>query len=180
VKVLLHICCGPCAIFPVLDLRAQGHDVAGFFCNPNIHPYQEYQLRRESAEEMSRQLKLPLLMEESYYPEAYFREVAFREGERCRFCYYLRLRETAALAKEKGFDGFTTTLLVSPWQNLDVIRQIGEQVGRDQGVSFFFCDWRPGYREGRQRAREMGLYSQKYCGCIFSERERFQKVKKNG
>lgn len=177
-KILLHVCCGPCALFPLADLRKQGHEVTGFFCNPNIHPYQEYKLRLDSAQEMSRQLEMSLIVEDSYYPEAYFREVAFREAERCRFCYYLRLKETAKLATEKGFDGFTTTLLVSPWQNLDLIKEVGEQTGKDYNNNFLFYDWRPGYREGRQQAKELGLYSQKYCGCLFSERERFLKVKK--
>ncbi|MDH7578426.1 MAG: epoxyqueuosine reductase QueH [Bacillota bacterium] len=179
-KILMHVCCGPCALYPFQVLSSQGHTVAGFFTNPNIHPYQEYLKRREAAQEMARQLQFPLFFEAGYRPEVYFREVAFRETERCRFCYLLRLREVARRAKEEGFEAFTTSLLVSPWQKHELVRDIGEEIAREVQVPFLYFDWRPGYREGRRRARVMGLYSQKYCGCLFSERERYAEVKKGG
>lgn len=173
-RILLHVCCGPCALYPVSDLRTQGHEVTAYFYNPNVHPYREYKQRQTAVVEMSRQLGLPLIMEENYFPERYFREIVFREDKRCWFCYHLRLREVAAFAKEKGFEGFTTTLLVSPWQKHELIRETGDQMARDEGVPFLYFDWRSGYQESRCRAKEMGLYSQQYCGCLFSERERFR------
>lgn len=179
-KVLLHVCCGPCALYPVQDLRRRGYPVTGFFANPNIHPYQEYFKRREAAREVARQLELPLCFEEDYRPEVYFREVVFREAERCRFCYLLRLKEAAKRAREEGFEGFTTTLLVSPWQKHELIQEAGEEAAQEFKVPFLYFDWRSGYREGRRKAREMGLYSQQYCGCLFSERERYAEVRKNG
>ncbi|AFV11453.1 hypothetical protein DUF208 [Thermacetogenium phaeum DSM 12270] len=175
-KVLLHICCGPCGIYPIQDLLNRGEDVTGFFYNPNIHPYQEYARRREGAEGMARQLEVPLIVAKEYRPELYFREVSFKEQERCSICYLLRLREAAARAGREGFDGFTTTLLVSPWQKHDLLRRIGEAVSADTGVPFLYYDWRKGFSEGRRQAKVMGLYRQQYCGCLYSEQERYEGV----
>ena len=177
-KLLLHVCCGPCAAWPARDLLGQGQDLLGFFFNPNIHPYQEHQKRLEAARELARQLEFPLLISEGYQPERYFRDVVFheQEGERCRFCYTLRLREAAARARETGCAGFTTSLLISPYQKHDLIRAIGTEIGEQSGVPFIYHDWRPAYYEGRRQAREMGLYSQRYCGCMFSEYERSRGV----
>jgi predicted adenine nucleotide alpha hydrolase (AANH) superfamily ATPase len=182
-KLLLHVCCGPCAVWPARELPGQGQDLIGFFFNPNIHPYQEHQKRLEAALELARRLEFPLLVSEGYQPERYFRGVAFHEheSERCRFCYTLRLQEAAARAQETGCAGFTTSLLISPYQKHDLIRTIGTEIGERCGVPFIYYDWRPAYYEGRRQAREMGLYSQRYCGCLFSEYERFREVhKKHG
>jgi hypothetical protein len=172
-KVLLHICCGPCAVYPVQDLCEKGYSIKGYYYNPNIHPFQEYARRREGAEEMARRLKAPLMVAPQYHPETYFRQVSFKETERCRCCYLMRLGETAARAKAEGYDGFTTTLLVSPWQKHDLIRQIGEEVAAREGAPFLYFDWRKGFSEGRRQAKEMGLYRQQYCGCLYSEQERY-------
>jgi predicted adenine nucleotide alpha hydrolase (AANH) superfamily ATPase len=172
-KVLMHICCGPCAIYPVQQLRREGFELLGYFANPNIHPFQEYAKRLEGAEVMAGELQLPLEVEQSYHPEDYFREVAFREDERCRFCYLIRLRQAAEAAVRLGCDGFTTSLLVSPWQKHDLLYELGEAVGRERNVPFLYYDWRRGFSEGRRQAKEMGLYRQQYCGCLYSERERY-------
>lgn len=178
-KILLHVCCGPCAVYPVQDLRKQEHELTGFFYNPNIHPFQEYDRRRQGAEEMARRLGIDLLVPDKYHPEVYFREVAFHESERCRFCYSLRMREAAREAKEAGCAGFTTSLLVSPWQRHDLLREIGDAVGRETGVPFLYFDWRRGFSEGRRQAKEMGLYRQQYCGCLFSEQERYEEARED-
>jgi predicted adenine nucleotide alpha hydrolase (AANH) superfamily ATPase len=181
VKVMMHVCCGPCGVYPVQDLLKQGHDVHGYYYNPNIHPYQEYAKRKEGAEEMARQLEIPLLAAPEYHPETYFREVSFKEAERCNICYLMRLQETAVRANSEGYDGFTTTLLVSPWQNHDLMRQIGEEVAEDAGIPFLYFDWRKRFSEGRRQAKLMGLYRQQYCGCLYSEQERYEgSAKKNG
>jgi predicted adenine nucleotide alpha hydrolase (AANH) superfamily ATPase len=179
-RLLLHVCCGPCAAWPAGNLLEQGQDLQGFFFNPNIHPYQEHQKRLDAAMELARRLEFPLLVSEGYRPELYFREVAFREseGERCRLCYTLRLQEAAARALEMGCAGFTTSLLISPYQKHDLIRSIGTEIGERSGVPFIYHDWRPAYYEGRKQAREMGLYSQRYCGCLYSEHERFRDSKR--
>jgi predicted adenine nucleotide alpha hydrolase (AANH) superfamily ATPase len=90
----------------------------------------------------------------------------------------MRLQEAAARAQETGCAGFTTSLLISPYQKHDLIRSIGAEIGEQSGVPFIYYDWRPVYYEGRKLAREMGLYSQRYCGCLFSEYERFRDSKR--
>ncbi|HBI27917.1 MAG TPA: hypothetical protein DDY25_09335 [Peptococcaceae bacterium] len=173
-KVLMHICCGPCGVYPVQDLLKQGYDVHGYYYNPNIHPYQEYAKRKEGAEEMGRQLEIPLLAATEYHPETYFRQVSYNEAERCHICYSIRLQETATRAKAEEYDGFTTTLLISPWQKHDLMRQIGEEVAEDVGIPFLYFDWRKRFSDGRRQAKLMGLYRQQYCGCLYSEQERYQ------
>ena len=175
-KLLLHVCCGPCAAWPARELLEQGHDLIGFFFNPNIHPYHEHQRRLDAAQELARRSEFPLLISEGYRPELYFRDVAFHEdeSERCCFCYTLRLQKAAVKARETGCEGFTTSLLISPYQKHDLICAIGTWIGEQSGVPFIHYDWRPAYHDGRRVAREMGLYSQRYCGCIFSEYERFR------
>lgn len=172
-KLLLHVCCGPCALVPARELLGQRHEVYGYFDNPNIHPYEEYRRRLEAAEELAWRLSFPLQAAGEYRPELYFREVAWHEEERCRCCYSLRLQAAADRAREAGCEGYTTSLLISPYQKHDLIREIGTEIGRQVGVPFVYHDWRPEYYEGRRLAREMGLYSQRYCGCLFSEYERF-------
>lgn len=152
----------------------------GYFFNPNIHPYAEYARRQEALARLAAAADWPVIFADDYRPEDYFRQVAFREGERCRFCYLLRLRQAARVARKGKFDAFTTTLLVSPYQKHDLLREIGRAAGEEFGVPFYDVDFRPGFREGRRRARELGLYRQQYCGCIFSERERFAPRGKGG
>ncbi|MDI6709755.1 MAG: epoxyqueuosine reductase QueH [Bacillota bacterium] len=172
-KTLLHICCGPCSIYPLEWLRTEGHGVQGYFFNPNIHPYTEYLKRRETLEAYAAQVDLPLIVAKDYRLEDYFRHVAYREAERCRLCYTLRLRQAAGVARRGKFDAFTTTLLVSPFQKHDLIRAVGEAAGREFGVAFLYHDFREGFKEATQRSRDLGMYRQQYCGCLFSEYERY-------
>jgi len=173
-KLLMHICCGPCATHPAKSLREAGHDVRGYFYNPNIHPLAEFRLRLESAARMLDNMDIPAEIREDYDVEEYFRRVAFRESERCAACYHLRLEAAARTAAQGGCDAFTTSLLVSPYQKHELIRDIGRSVGIERGIEFYYEDFRPGWPETRAMSREMDLYRQKYCGCIFSERERFE------
>jgi predicted adenine nucleotide alpha hydrolase (AANH) superfamily ATPase len=101
------------------------------------------------------------------------RSVSFREGERCRICYHMRLRHAAQLARRGRFDAFSTTLLYSKFQKHDLIREIGESAGAEAGVTFLYRDWRDGWKEGVEASKAMGLYRQAYCGCILSEQERY-------
>ncbi|MGD0154237.1 MAG: epoxyqueuosine reductase QueH [Thermacetogeniaceae bacterium] len=179
-KLLLHVCCGPCATWPARSLLEQGADLTGFFFNPNIHPYQEYVKRLDGARELARRLEFTLLASEEYQPELYFRDVTWHEQERCRLCYTLRLQEAAVKAKETGCEGFTTSLLISPYQKHELISALGAEIGRRLDIPFIYYDWRPAFYEGRRQAREMGLYSQRYCGCLYSEYERFREAKPNG
>ena len=172
-KILLHICCGPCALYPLRTLRAAGHDVTGFFHNPNIHPYQEYVKRRDAVMQMAELESMPLIMRDAYDLEGFLANVAAAPEKRCSYCYASRLRVTARVAAEQGFEGFSATLLYSRYQKHDEIRALGEQIGGEFGVAFHYEDFRPGWQEGIRLSKELGLYRQQYCGCIYSEKERY-------
>ena len=172
-KILLHICCAPCAIYPLEALRASGHQVRGFFYNPNIQPYQEFARRAATLEEYAANAGLPVIWDRSYNLEEFLRGVVFRETERCRFCYYLRLAVAARVARGGKFDAFTSTLLYSKFQNHELIQDLAQLVVQEVGVPFYYEDFRQGWAEGAAKTKELGLYKQQYCGCIFSERDRF-------
>lgn len=172
-KLMLHICCGPCALFPLRMLRATGHEVTGLFYNHNIHPYQEYAHRRDTAQEMAKQEQLPLIIRDEYDLEVFLANVANEPEQRCTYCYASRLQATAQIAAQQGFDGFSATLLYSRYQKHDDIRKLGEQIGRDHGINFHYEDFRSGWQEGIRLSKEMGLYRQQYCGCIYSEKDRY-------
>jgi len=172
-QVLLHICCGPCTVFPLKTLREEGLAVRGFFYNPNIQPYTEFRQRLASLEAWAESQDLPLIVRPDYPLEEWLRAVAFRESQRCAHCYHLRLAAAAHLAKKSGYQAFTTTLLYSKLQKHDLISQIGRSAGQEAGVEFLDRDFRVGWREGQEGARAAGLYRQKYCGCIYSERDRY-------
>jgi predicted adenine nucleotide alpha hydrolase (AANH) superfamily ATPase len=172
-NLLLHICCAPCAIYPVGVLRQENHDITGFFFNNNIHPYQEYQRRADALSRYSRQIDLKVVFSQTYDLEGFLRAVAFREAERCRICYYDRLKATARMAKTSGFDAFTSTLLYSKFQKHDLIQATGEAIGKEFGVPFLYKDFREGWKAGVDESRKMNMYRQPYCGCIYSEKERY-------
>ena len=126
---------------------------------------------------LAEKLRFPLIAVEGYDLVDYFRAVVGHEGKRCPDCYRLRLQITAQLAHEKGFDAFTTTLLISPYQSQEQLKEIGEEAGHQNGVKFFYQDFRSGFRESHQMSKELGLYHQKYCGCVYSEWERYGNIK---
>jgi len=179
-KILLHICCGPCAIYPVEVLEAAGHHVEGYFDNPNIHPHQEFLRRVKALEDFAAQAGLTVIWNKDYDIEEYFRLVAFREQERCRFCYQLRLGRAAREARARGFEAFTTTLLYSRYQQHDLIQDVARQAAAEAGVKFFYEDFRRGWTQGVAQSKAMGLYRQSYCGCLFSERERSVRPRQRG
>jgi predicted adenine nucleotide alpha hydrolase (AANH) superfamily ATPase len=172
-KVLLHICCAPCAIVPVGELLDEGHDVTGMFFNPNIHPFQEHQRRLETLREYADMVPFPVIWPEDYPLEEYLQAVISLGTERCIQCYRIRLDRTAETARAGGFDAFTSTLLYSRYQRHDQIREVAAEISSKSGVTFLYRDFREGWQEGLRKSRHMGLYRQPYCGCIFSEKERF-------
>jgi predicted adenine nucleotide alpha hydrolase (AANH) superfamily ATPase len=172
-KVLLHICCAPCTIYPLGELRGQGKSVTGFFFNHNIHPYQEYRRRLDTVREFAKAAELPVICREEYRLEEFLAAVAAEPADRCRYCYVSRLEEAAREAARGGFDAYTTSLLYSRYQQHDAIREAGERLGVKYGVPFHYDDYRRGWQEGIRRSKEMGLYRQQYCGCIYSEKERY-------
>lgn len=172
-RILLHACCGPCALYPLRTLRTAGHDVTGFFYNPNIHPYQEYARRRDALLQMAEQEAMPLIMRDDYDLEDFLANVAQQPELRCGYCYASRLRATAKAAVAGGFDAFSASLLYSRYQKHEQIRELGEQIGREYSLAFHYQDFRPGWQEGIRISKELGLYRQQYCGCIYSEKERY-------
>jgi epoxyqueuosine reductase len=175
-RLLLHICCAPCSTYTVRQLRTEGFSVTGYWYNPNIHPFGEHEKRRETLLRYASQIDLPILWEEGYDLLGFLRLVAGRERfrERCLFCYRLRLERAAQVAAQQGFDALTTTLLISPYQDQGALQEIGAEVGRSHGVSFYYEDLRRGFPEHYRLAREHELYMQRYCGCLFSEWEAAQ------
>ena len=177
-KTLMHICCAPCANQPIEVLRTDGLEVSGFWFNPNIHPFTEYRSRRNCLREYAQMIALPLIEKDDYGLRPFVREVAEDIGGRCVKCYEMRLYETARQAKELGFDSFTSSLFISPYQNHELMREVAERAAHEYGVSFLYRDFRPYFRAGQEKARELGFYIQKYCGCVFSEEERYLKSSK--
>ena len=177
-KTLLHICCAPCANQPIEVLKRDGFEVAGFWYNPNIHPFTEYRARRNTVREYATQIELPLLERNDYGLRPFVRTVAEDIAGRCVKCYEMRLFETARQAAEGGFDSFTSSLFISPYQNHELMREVAERAAHEYGVDFLYRDFRPYFRDGQTFAREQGFYIQKYCGCVFSEEERYLKKNK--
>jgi len=172
-KILLHVCCAPCAIYPLRVLREQGMEVMGYFHQNNIHPYTECLKRREAVKQYSAISGMRVIYQEEYNPEEFLRNVVFREANRCMYCYHDRLLTTARLARRGKFDYFTSTLLYSKFQKHERIREIGESEGKAAGVPFYYHDFREGWQAGIEESKQLGLYRQQYCGCIYSEKERF-------
>lgn len=176
-KLLLHVCCAPCLIYPLQQLRNKGFQVSGLFYNPNIYPLSEYNNRRQAL------ISFTVLSDiEIIYPEytifEFMQAVQGREvkPQRCSACWSLRLKNTARLAKDRGFDAFSTTLLVSPYQDQALLKEIGADISKSEGIYFYEEDFRPGFRSAHNQARVKGIYCQKYCGCAYSEVEAKQNL----
>ena len=148
-------------------------DVMGFFYRHNIHPYTECLRRQETLQRYADQINLRIICQEGYDLEGFIQNVVYRETDRCAYCYHDRLRTTALVAKRGKFDYFTSTLLYSKFQKHDTIRSIGESVGRSIGIPFLYKDFRSGWQEGIKTSKDLKMYRQQYCGCIYSEKERY-------
>ena len=174
-KILLHTCCAPCAIVPIKLLQQADFEVMGYFYAHNIHPYTECLKRRETLEGYADAIGLRVITSEGYEMENFLRNVAFREKDRCTYCYHARLRATALMAKRGKFDYFTSSLLYSKYQKHEEIQSIGESVGKDVGIPFYYQDFRTGWKEGIETSKRLKMYRQSYCGCIYSEKDRYYK-----
>lgn len=172
-KVLLHICCAPCSIYPIKKLKEEGYDIFGFWYNHNIHPYTEYKKRYDQMKEYLQDIDIRLLEKNEYNLEEFIRNVSFREEMRCSYCYSSRLRQTAIYAKRGNFDHFTTTLLYSKFQNHQLIKKIGISEAKKYKVNFLYKDFREGWKYGIKKSKELNMYRQQYCGCIYSEKDRY-------
>ena len=172
-KLLIHSCCAHCAAYTVNYWREQGYDVSALWYNPNIHPYTEYQHRLEAMQSLANTMSLSLITAEDYDIIDYFHQVVGHEAKRCRYCFKLRLSKTAEVAKEKGFGAFTTTLLISPEQEHELIKEVGDEMANATGVDFLYADLRKRYSDSRQITKPLDLYRQRYCGCVYSEWESY-------
>lgn len=178
-RILLHLCCGPCAVYPLMRLREQGHEVTGFFFNPNIHPYKEFRRRIDAVRQLADATGLAMDIDANYGLTEYLRRVVFHEQQRCPICYAMRLTRAAEVAAAGGFEALTTTLLYSKYQNHQLINEQGARLAAAHGLAWHYEDFRVGWQQGIDQSVELGLYRQPYCGCIYSEQERYDKGMRN-
>ena len=164
-KTLMHTCCAPCSVSCIQQLRSEGIEPVAYWYNPNIHPYQEYKVRRDTLMAYAPTIGMELIVQENYGLREFCRAVCGDIDHRCGVCYTMRLAQAAQYAARHGYDSFTTTLLVSPYQNHELLAETAERMGREYGVRFLYRDFRPGFRQGQQEARALGFYMQKYCGA---------------
>ena len=175
-KLLMHTCCAPCSVYCIDSLRAENIEPTLFWYNPNIHPYIEYKTRRDCLRDYAKSIDVNLIIDEEYGLDEFCKNVVSDLENRCvNYCYRKRLTETVRYAAHHGYDTFTTTLLVSPYQKHDELVAVCKELEALSGVKFLYRDFRVGFREGQEKARALGLYLQKYCGCIFSEEDRYKK-----
>ena len=175
-KLLMHTCCAPCSVYCIESLRNENIEPTIYWYNPNIHPYMEYKARRDCLKEYAKSIEVEAIFQEEYGLREFTKNVIKDLNNRCQnYCYRVRLEQTAKYAKENGFDSITTTLLVSPYQKHELLKEQGEEIAKKYGLEFMYRDFRPGFKDGQTKARELGLYMQKYCGCVFSEEDRYSK-----
>ena len=173
-KLLMHTCCAPCSIYCIETLRSEGIEPTLYWFNPNIHPYMEYKSRRDCLKEYAKNININAIFEENYGLDEFCKEAVKDLKSRCtNYCYPVRIKKTFEYAKENGYDAETTTLLYSIYQNHDFIKELMEKYSKEYNIEFLYRDFRIGFWEGHQKAHDLGLYMQKYCGCIFSEEIRY-------
>lgn len=189
-KILVHMCCGPCSCYPMQKLREENFEPVGYFFNPNIHPHEEWRRRLNTARDFAEKVGMKIFCDNHYGLRDFLEKTSKVIGkisdedtvknydgfhERCKICYAWRLSETAKFAAENNFEIFTSTLFYSIHQNHGLMKKIAEHFAKQFDVKFFYEDFREGWQTGIDLSLELGLYRQNYCGCIFSEEERFSK-----
>lgn len=174
--LLLHCCCAPCSS-SVLEQLKEDYDITLYFYNPNIAPLEEYDRRAKELGKLLNIVGQKNAIYEEYNHEEFLDFVKGLEGEkeggaRCHKCYELRLRKTAQIARQKGFDFFTTTLSVSPYKNAEYLNELGDKIERETGAKYLPANFKKknGFLRVSQLSKEYGLYRQNYCGCEFSFR----------
>lgn len=179
-SLLLHACCAPCSSY-CLEYLSQYFSITVLFYNPNISPAAEYQKRVDEIKRLISELPAKnkiSLIEGRYLPEEFYTSVKGLEnepegGKRCHVCYELRLHEAAVVAKELGYDYFTTTLSISPLKDADKLNEIGKKLSDEYAISYLYSDFKKknGYKRSIELSKEYKLYRQNFCGCVFSKRE---------
>lgn len=183
-KLLMHACCGPCFTYFEHDLSQNGlcmedgsykkFDYTACFYNPNIHPKVEYERRKEAFKQLCELKGVDYVVLDEYSLDGYVRDVVLKVGEdkefkiRCEYCYYMRLKQVFEYASKNGYTIVSTTLTISPYQNHEIIKKVGKRLEKEYGIEFMYLDYRPYFRQGQKMARDIGIYMQKYCGCVFS------------
>ena len=179
-KLLLHTCCAPCSVYCIDTLRKEGIEPTLYWYNPNIHQYKEYEARRDCLKEYAESINVECILEDEYGLDEFCKNVSNNLDTRCvNYCYPIRLRKTFEYAKENGYDAVSTTLLYSIYQKHDFIKKYMDDLSKEFEIDFLYRDFRYGFWEGHDKAKELGLYMQKYCGCVFSEEDRYVKKKKD-
>lgn len=173
-NLLLHICCACCLCAPLNELRKEGFKVTGLFYNPNIHPLLEFRRRLKALRVFQESDPIPVIYCEDYGLREYLKNVNYEGDDRCADCYTMRLKFTATYARENGFDAFTSTMLFSVYQNHEQLKMFSENLSREYGIEFVYRDYRHLSECSQEIARKKMIYRQGYCGCIFSEYERYK------
>ncbi len=173
-EVLIHACCAHCTAYTLEHWRGLGYKPTAYWYNPNIHPFSEHRRRLEAMRALAEKLDFPLMVAPGYDMAEYFRRVAGHEQERCSYCFRLRLGKTAETAFALGMAGFTSSLFISPHQQHEAARRAGEESAAACGTEFLYADIRKRYSQSRHITKPMELYRQQYCGCLFSEWERYR------
>ena len=179
--IILHICCGPCSIYPVSYFKERGIEFKGYFYNPNIHPYKEFRQRIKALEEIQKIFDFEVIWDKEYGLRKFIKETFMlwdKPGKRCERCYIMRLTSTVKKALELKAEAFTTTMLYSIHQNHQLLKEIAEDLSYRYKIPFFYEDFRIGYQKGEETVKNLNIYRQGYCGCIFSEEERYSKKRK--
>ncbi len=177
-SVLFHVCCAPCFVAPYTHLKEE-IDITGLWFNHNIHPLTEYAKRRDCLKEFSEQENIPMIWKDEYNLNLFLQNSAFREEKRCFSCYYERLKYSAIIAKKGNFDSFSTTLLYSKFQKHELIKEVGNALADEYMIPFYYRDLREYWKEGIELSKTREMYRQAYCGCIYSERDRYQNLLKD-
>lgn len=172
-EMLLHACCAPCLTYTMKEF-SKDFDVTVYWFNPNIHPFKEYERRLDALKKFVEEKDVDVIYDDRYELRS-FLEGVLRNDPRCEFCYQWRLSETAKKASEESFDVFSTTLILSPYQDHDMIKKIGGEEGKKNDIKFIYKDLTDGFYDSHEMADKMNLYKQGYCGCIFSEKDRYYK-----
>lgn len=169
--LLLHNCCAPCS-YEIVEKLKDKFNLEGFWFNPNIHPSGEFKLRKDSLERLLVENSIKLNCVDNITQDEWAELVVTKKEDRCALCYKLRLNKTAEFAKISKIQRFSTSLLISPYQKHELIKEIGSEVSRIHNIEFYYEDFRPFFYDGKNKAKRDGFYIQKYCGCVFSKENR--------
>lgn len=171
----MHLCCAPCATFPVEQLKSEGITVDGLFYNPNIHPYEEFKKREAQVKKLGEIYDMKIHFMPDFEQELW-ENLKDNDKGRCNMCYHKRLERLFKFAALQKYDAVTSSLLVSPYQKHDKIKEISQRYSEKYGIDFLYRDFRLGYRQGQQKAKEHGFYRQRYCGCMLSLMETLDEI----